>query len=247
MSTQSQNRGLLSVLLTLCCAAALISGCPRTGGTGGNGNTGGDSIDTSLSVTNASQAPVRIGIDRTSASSFIGVTSQPAGSITDLSNLLQPGESDTLPLTVIAAVEQFNVFVIEPSSSQQLLGPFPCRIDRVCLESSAARVIWTGTDVLFTDLNDAIVQLTNKSAATAYLLVGDEQPQLPLLPLSPGESRFLQVSRTAALGGTLQVRAVTFNPLVGPTVAAFTQCGLLRVCENLTVTFDGQSMTCSES
>jgi hypothetical protein len=197
-----------------------------------------------LTIINASQSAVRIGIDRKQFYIWQPPETQSEPMITDLTPLLLPGESTTVSLPVTSLVEQFDVFVIGLENDSQPLGSFPCQIDRYCLNAGTARIVWTGETVLFTSADQTLIELTNDGTETLYLLVEDEEPVLALLPLNPGESRHLQLPRGP---GNFYVRAVRIDPLLGPILVAYTYCSLFDICQPAHVDFDGQTLICGES
>jgi hypothetical protein len=215
---------------------AVLAGCALPPDFTPNDQTG----DAIVTVVNSGQTAVRIGIDR---STSVGAA-QPAPTLTDLTPLLMPGESVMLTLPGLSSARTFDVFIIGPDSQADLLGPFPCRIDLSCFNADATQIIWTGSTVLCTGrLDQAVVELANQSDRTVYLLVEDEQPALPLLPLTPGESRFVELPRTG-LAGSFRVRAVSIGPILGPNILAFTDCSLFQTCAAARVQFDGQRLNC---
>lgn len=206
-------------------------GCARLGSGGG-----APRAPTTLLVVNGAQTAARVGIAQ-------GTLSSPgdADVISDLTPLLQPGETAELPLEVVATPLRFSAIALS-SDGRNTLGPFACEVDLSCLSDRPVPVIWTGAEVICASLNRAIVWLSNESNSTAYLLIGDEQPALPLLPLSAGESRFAQLDSNVA--GGIQVRAVRFDPVLGPTLVAFTQCPLVGTCLTVRAAFDGNALDC---
>lgn len=216
--------------------ACAPSGCARLGG--------GDAEVPSVTITilNGGQSAVRVAIDRSPSLA----TSQVSGgsTVTDLTPLVQPGDSTELELPLVATPLRFDAFAIVPSEDAQLRGPFRCEVDALCLGDRAVRAIWTGADLVCTSLDRPIAALHNGSDATVYLLVADEEPDLPLLPLSPGESRFTPLP--AGLVGGVRVRAMRFDSTLGVTLIAFSQCPLVGTCLELSVVFDGRTLSCGE-
>lgn len=229
----SMQAVLFSLVVALLFAA---SGCPRSGG--------GGTADETVVVLNAGQRAVRVGVARPPLFGGQAATAQSSDTITDLTPPLQPGESTTLLFPAMTTSETFNVFVTGIDTGDELLGPFSCRIDRACRDIEPPRLVWTGATVLCANLDQTVIELVNESSATAYLLIGDEQPALPTLPFAPGETRFTQLARTAGSANSARVRAVTINPILGPLEVAVTQCGFLQPCRTARVRFDGQFLEC---
>lgn len=218
-----------------CGAAALAVGCVRPGG---GGTPRQESL--TLHLRNGARTAVRLGIDR---NPFTGAEGG-SGSISDLTPLLQPGEEFDLPLALVTVPFRFDAYAIV-AETDDLRGPFPCEVALVCMGAAAVPVIWTGSDVVCASQNRPIVSLKNESDTTVYLLVGDEQPALPLLPLAPGEARDTQLGENTV--GGVMVRAVRFDAILGQTLVAFTQCPLVGSCVSIESVFDGSALTCGAS
>lgn len=219
----------------LAAAALLSAGCPAVPQDGGGG---GIPSSTTLRVTNGGLSPVRVALDRASSAGS-GQGANPT--ITDLTEVLQPGESTSLDISGIRSSGAFNAYVVPAEAGATLLGPFGCQVDWTCGSDAPARLIWSGESVLCTGVETALLELVNLSDETAYLLVDDEQPALPLLPLAPGESRF--ASFESRLSDVL-VQAVVNDAVLGQTVVAFTRCARLRSCEVARVAYDGNALSC---
>ncbi len=199
----------------------------------------------SLKIVNAGRADVRVALDRSRSLGVAQPSGQAAPLITDITPQLTPGDSVTLDLSDLSAAETFEAYVLV-DGDDDLRGPFACRIDLACGNADATSVIWTGSEVLCTGRIDvAVVELVNGSDASVYLLAEDEQPALPLLPLAPGESRFVQVARPAGSAGIF-VQAVEVTPIFGASVVDFTSCRLAQSCRSTTVRFDGRVLDCGD-
>lgn len=191
----------------------------------------GSSDEVTVRVFNGGLELVRLGFDR-------GTT----GTITELTPPIAPNDALSLDLP-LARTRSFDVFVRGAETGNQFLGPFPCDIDIFCDDPNETHIIWTGSQVLCTSTGLSVIELLNDSAGTAFLLVDDEQPQLPILPLLPGERRFVAAVRSGGQASPL-IRVFVDDPLLGLRLVEFTRCRAELGCAPQVVRYDGQRIFC---
>lgn len=228
--------------LAVCASTALsVSGCPQTKRESDNA---GRVSTTQLRIDNVAKSPIRIGVDQSATLGPTTATSGDAGVITDLTPLLEPGESFDLPISTGGIVTEVRLYAIPPEDVGDVRGPFTCRFDIGCTTAGGMRAVWTGAAIIHSGVNSAMLELANRSERTAFLLVGDETPAVPLLPLLPGESRFVAIPRAGTIAASVEVSAVVIDPNLGPRLAAAGNCGVLGVCHGGRVEFDGATVAC---
>ena len=206
-------------------AAWLAVGCSPSG-LGGAG-------EVTVRVCNGGLDDVRVGVDRTGT-----------GTVSQITPAIPPSGSARLTLTLTTG-RTFDAFARGAETGNEFAGPFPCTVDLFCGDPNETQLIWTGAEVLCTATDVAIVELVNESSETAFLLADDEQPQLPILPLLPGERRF--VARPAGAGqSSVLVRAFVDDPLRGLQLMDFVTCRVGVGCRPVRVRYADGGLLCGE-
>ena len=184
-------------------------------------------------VFNGGLDDVRVGIDRSGA-----------GTISQITPLVPPNGKTRLTLTLNRG-RAFDAFARGAETGNEFAGPFACAVDLFCGDPNETQLIWTGEEVLCTGTAVVIVELLNESSDTAFLLVEDEEPQLPILPLLPGERRFVSRPQGAGPSGVL-IRAFVDDPLLGLRLTDFVTCRASVGCRPVRVGYGDEGLRCGE-